>query len=138
MVLKIIQGWIRLEVCRASLTSRTSSFTPRRRRPTGSIIAHPDHQCMALFVESDQFSCLRLDLNTLDAAGFSTKGRKCEQQEGKRQQELAVDMSQRASWDEAWKRYAARVFHNWSKEARGQQASRFVHLRKDRLTAAVG
>jgi hypothetical protein len=30
------------------------------------------------------------------------------------------------------------VFHNWSKEARGQQASRFVHLWKDRLTAAVG
>ena len=29
------------------------------------------------------------------------KGRKREQQEGKRQQELAVDMSQRASWDEA-------------------------------------
>ena len=28
-------------------------------------------------------------------------------------------MSQRASWDEAWKRYAARVFHNWSKDARG-------------------
>ena len=36
------------------------------------------------------------------------------------------------------KRYAAGVFHNWSKEARGQQASRFVHLWKDRLTAAVG
>ncbi len=49
-----------------------------------------------------------------------------------------MDMSQRASWDEAWKRYAARVFHNWSKEARGQQASRFDHLWKDRLTAAVG
>jgi hypothetical protein len=32
-------------------------------------------------------------------------------------------MSQRASWDEAWKRYASGVFHNWSKEARGQQAS---------------
>ena len=28
-------------------------------------------------------------------------------------------MSQRASWDEAWKRYAAGVFHNWSKDARG-------------------
>ena len=68
MVLKIIQGWIRLEVCRASLTSRTSSFTPRRRRPTGSIIAHPDHQCMALLVESDKFACLRLDLDTLDPA----------------------------------------------------------------------
>ena len=36
------------------------------------------------------------------------------------------------------KRVAARVFHNWSKEARGQQASRLVHLWKDRLTAAVG
>ena len=36
------------------------------------------------------------------------------------------------------KRYAARVFHNWSKDARGQQAPRSVHLRKDRLTAAVG
>jgi hypothetical protein len=35
-------------------------------------------------------------------------------------------------------RVAGRVFHNWSKEARGQQASRLVHLRKDRLTAAVG
>ena len=49
-----------------------------------------------------------------------------------------MDMSQRASWDEAWKRYASEVFHNWSKEARGQQAPRLVHLRKDRLTAAVG
>jgi len=36
------------------------------------------------------------------------------------------------------KRYAAGVFHNWSKDARGQQASRLVHLWKDRLTAAVG
>jgi len=35
------------------------------------------------------------------------------------------------------KRYAARVFHNWSKDARGQQAPRLVHLWKDRLTAAV-
>ena len=26
-------------------------------------------------------------------------------------QELARYVSQRASWDEAWKRYAARVFH---------------------------
>ena len=78
---------------------------------------------MALFVESDQFPRLRLDLNTLDPTGFSGIGRKCEQQEGKRQQELARDMSQRASWDEAWKRYASEVFHNWSKEARGQQAS---------------
>ena len=88
MVLKIIQGWIRLEVCRASLTSRTSSFTPRRRRPTGSIIAHPDHQCMALFVESDQFSCLRLDLNALDAALCGKRGKR-KKQEGKRQQQLA-------------------------------------------------
>ena len=30
-----------------------------------------------------------------------------------------MDVSHRASWDEAWKRYAARVFHNWSKDARG-------------------
>ena len=36
----------------------------------------------------------------LDPTGFDAKGRKCEQQEGKRQQELAVDMSHRASWDE--------------------------------------
>ena len=28
-------------------------------------------------------------------------------------------MSHRASWDEAWRRYASGVFHNWSKEARG-------------------
>ena len=41
-------------------------------------------------------------------------------------------------WDEAWKRYAARVFHNWSKEARGTVLPRLVHLWKDRLTAAVG
>jgi hypothetical protein len=27
-------------------------------------------------------------------------------------------MSHRASWDEAWKRYAARVFHKRRKEAR--------------------
>ena len=49
-----------------------------------------------------------------------------------------MDMSQRASWDEAWKRYAARVFHNWSKEARDLVGFRLVHLWKDRLTAAVG
>ena len=36
------------------------------------------------------------------------------------------------------KRYAARVFHNWSKEARGLGGLRLDHLRKDRLTAAVG
>jgi len=50
-------------------------------------------------------------------------GRKAWREEGKRQQKLAVDMSHRASWDEAWKRYAAGVFHNWSKEARGPGAS---------------
>ena len=65
------------------------------------------------------------------------KGKKCKQKCGKRQQELAVDVSHRASWDEAWKRYAARVFHNWSKDARGSVLPRSVHLWKDRLTAAV-
>ena len=35
-------------------------------------------------------------------------------------------------------RVAARVFHKRAREARDQQASRLVHLRKDRLTAAVG
>jgi hypothetical protein len=30
-----------------------------------------------------------------------------------------VDVSHRASWDEAWKRYAARVFHKRRQEARG-------------------
>ena len=57
---------------------------------------------------------------------------------GKRQQELDRCMSHRVSWDEAWKSYAARVFHNWSKEARGIVLPRFVHLWRDRLTAAVG
>ena len=36
------------------------------------------------------------------------------------------------------KRVAARVFHNWSKEARDTVLPRLVHLWKDRLTAAVG
>ena len=74
----------------------------------------------------------------LDPTGFSGKGRKREQQECKRQQELGRVGFSSGLLDEAWKRYAAGVFHNWSKEARGQQASRFVHLWKDRLTAAVG
>jgi len=81
----------------------------------------------SLFVESDKFACLCLDLNPLAPTGFSGKGRKREQQKGKRQQERAVVMPHRASWDEAWKRYAARVFHNWSKEARGSVLPRFVH-----------
>jgi len=38
-----------------------------------------------------------------------------------------VDVSHRASLNEAWKRYAARVFHNWSKEARGTVLPRFVY-----------
>ena len=54
------------------------------------------------------------------------KGKKCKQKCGKRQQELAVDVSHRASWDEAWRRYASGVFHNWSKEARGLAGSRSV------------
>ena len=37
-----------------------------------------------------------------------------------------MDMSHRASWDEAWRRYAARVFHNWSKDARVPVLPRFV------------
>ena len=92
-------------------------------RPTRGVVAHPDHERVTLFIESYRLARRRLDLNTLDPTGFSGIGRKCEQQEGKRQQELARDMSQRASLDEAWKRYASGVFHNWSKEARGQQAS---------------
>ena len=40
-------------------------------RPTGGVVAHPDHERVALLVESDQFACLRLDLNALDATGFS-------------------------------------------------------------------
>jgi hypothetical protein len=46
---------------------------------------------------------------------------------GKRQQELDRCMSHRVSWDEAWKSYAARVFHNWSKEARGIVLPRSVY-----------
>ena len=34
--------------------------------------------------------------------------------------------------------YAPKVFHKMGQESRGQQASRFVQLWKDRLTAAVG
>ena len=72
-------------------------------RPPSSVVAHSNDKRVALLVESNQFACLRLDLNTLNAAGFSGKGRKREQQEGKRQQQLAGDASQRASWDEAGK-----------------------------------
>jgi hypothetical protein len=67
------------------------------------------------------------NLNRLNLTGFSGKNRNSEKQEGKRQQELAVDMSHQASWDEAWKRYAARVFHNWSKEARDLGGTRSVY-----------
>jgi hypothetical protein len=56
---------------------------------------------VAFLIKPDRLSRRCLDLNTLNAAGFSGIGRKREQQEGKRQQELAVDMSHRASWD--WK-----------------------------------
>jgi len=48
-----------------------------------------------------------------------TRGRNSEKEEGKRQQELAVDVSHRASWDEAWKRYAAKSIPQFGKEARG-------------------
>jgi len=71
-------------------------------RPPCRVVAHPDHKRMALFVESDQFSCLRLDLDTLDPTLYS-KGRKWYQQEGKRQQERTRDTSQKASWNEAGK-----------------------------------
>ena len=73
-------------------------------RPACRVVAHPDHECVALFIESYRLARLCLDLDALDAAGFSGIGRKREQQEGKRQQR-ARDLSQRASWDEAWKRY---------------------------------
>jgi hypothetical protein len=80
---------------------------PSQAWPTPGVVAHPNDKRVALFVEADQFPRLCLDLDALEASGFGGKRGKREQQEGKRQQQLAVDMSQRASWDEAWKRYAA-------------------------------
>jgi hypothetical protein len=91
--------------------------------PSICVVAHPDHERVALFIESDRLAHLRLDLDALDATGFGGKSRKSEQQDGKCKQELAVDMSQRAG---IGKRYAAGVFHNWSKEAREPVLPRFV------------
>ena len=76
-----------------------------------------NHQRVAVFCAGSP--------NTLDTA-LGSKGRKRDQQEGKRQQELAVDMSHGPLG--IGKRYAARVFHNWSKDARDLGGPRLVHL----------
>ena len=55
-------------------------------RPPCRVVAHPDHERVALFVEADQFACFGLDLDALDPTLNSENGwgqqEHCQRQQG--------------------------------------------------------